>query len=70
MDICNKVENEDSIHSRMKTFLPTCVHVNGTCTFFFFFFFALCGHVYNEITLSLEGETENSSFDTLQSKDC
>ena len=44
MEICNKVENEDSIHFRMKTFLPTCVHVDGTCSFFFFFlrYVAMC----------------------------
>lgn len=33
MEINNKVEIEDSIHSGIKTLLPTWVHVDGTCYF-------------------------------------
>ena len=42
MEICNKGEIEYSIHCGMKTVLPTCVHVGGTCSFFFLHYVAMC----------------------------
>ena len=42
MEICNKGEIEYSIHCSMKTVLPTCVHVAGTCSFLFLHSVAMC----------------------------
>ena len=42
MEICNKGEIEYSIHCSMKTVLPTCAHVAGTCSFLFLHFVAMC----------------------------
>ena len=42
MEICNKVENEDSIHFGMKTLLSIYVHVGGTCPFIFLRSVAMC----------------------------